>query len=125
MRHAMLLMSSVIAFTGSVSEQVTYERNLQPNQPLATRVRLLSAAYRDQITRVMAHRTNQPIICLCAGQGRDQGLLSVYVAHIGAHDRGDYGAFTLKKVDGRWQILEGGTDRLFGFVFQPRKLSGA
>jgi len=58
----------------------------------------------------MAHRTNQPIICLCAGQGRDLGLLFAYAAYIGAHDRGDYGSFTLKKVDGRWQILEGGTD---------------
>ncbi len=37
MRRAMLLMSSVFAFTGCVSEQVTYEPNLQPNQYLATR----------------------------------------------------------------------------------------
>ena len=55
--------------------------------------------------------TNQPIICSCAGQGGgNQGLLFVYTAYIGAHDRGDYGSFTLKKVDGQWKILQGGTD---------------
>gem|GEM_PF-6167612 len=58
----------------------------------------------------MAHRTNQPIICLCAGKGRNEGQLFVYTAYIGAHERADYGFFTLQKTDGEWKILEGGTD---------------
>jgi hypothetical protein len=66
MHHATLLMLSVIAFTGCVSEQVTYERNLQPNH-ISLHAHLLSIEDRDQIARLMAHRTNQPIICLCAG----------------------------------------------------------
>src|SRR5437879_5636134 len=107
MRRATLLIFSVIALTGCVSEQVTYERNMQPNH-ISRHARLLSQADREQIAHLMAHRTNQPIICLCAGQGRNEGLLFVYTAYIGAHDRGDYGFFTLKKADGRWQILQGG-----------------
>jgi len=110
MRRATLLIFSMIAFTSCVSEQVTYERNMQPNH-ISRYARLLSQTDREQIARLMAHRTNQPIICLCAGQGcRNQGLLFVYTAYIGAHDRGDYGSFTLKKVDGQWNILQGGTD---------------
>jgi len=110
MRRATLLIFSTIAFTSCVSEQVTYERNWQPNH-ISRHARLLSQTDREQIARLMAHRTNQPIICLCAGQGgRNQGLLFVYTAYIGAHDRGDYGSFTLKKVDGQWKILQGGTD---------------
>jgi len=109
MRAAVLSMLSIAALTGCVSEQTTYEYDLQPNH-LSRHARLLSQADREQIARLMAHRTNQPIICLCAGQGRNQGLLFVYTAYIGANDRGDYGFFTLKKVDGKWKILQGGTD---------------
>jgi hypothetical protein len=109
MRHATLLIFSIIALAGCVSEQVTYERNLQPNH-ISRHARLLSQADREQIARLMAHRTNQPIICLCASSGGSQSRLVVYTAYIGAHDRGDYGAFTLKKFDGQWKILEGGTD---------------
>jgi hypothetical protein len=109
MRAAVFSMLSIVAFAGCVSEQVTCEYDLQPNH-LSRHARLLPQDDRQQIARLMAHRTNQPIICLCAGQGGNQGLLFVYTAYIGAHDRGDYGFFTLKKIDGQWKILRGGTD---------------
>ena len=107
MRRATLLIFGSSMLLGCVSAQVAYERNMHPNH-ISRHARLLSQADREQIARLMAHRTNQPIICLCGGQ--DRNLLFVYTAYIGAHDRGDYGSFTLKKVDGQWKILEGGTD---------------
>ncbi len=113
--------SATALLAGCVSEQVTYQRDLEPNH-ISRNARAIFASDGPEIARLMAHRTNQPIICVCAGQGKARDLLFVYTAYIGAHDRGDYGSFTLQKLDGQWKVLKGGTDLdpIFACIDCPR-----
>jgi|ERR1700694_3505247 len=81
------------------------------SRPVSAYVRNLPQAEREQIARLMAHRTSQPIVCICEAKKPEyRGELYVYTAYHGAHDRGDFGSFTLKKKDSAWQIIDGGTD---------------
>jgi len=98
-----------LLLTGCASEQTTYERNLQPNH-ISRHARLLSQADREQVAHLMAHRTKQAIICLCAGQGENQGLLFVYTGPNGVYAPGGYGFFVLKKTHGQWRIMEKESD---------------
>ena len=74
-------------------------------------VRALPQTDREQIARVLAQRTSQYIVCICEAKRPEQaGRLYVYTAYPGAHERGGFGSFTLKKIAGSWQIIEAGTD---------------
>ena len=94
---------------GWASEQVTYERNLHPNH-ISRHARLLPRADPEQVAHMMARRTKQAIICLCAGRGENQGLLFAYTGRNGAYAPGGYGFFVLKKTGGQWRILEKESD---------------
>jgi hypothetical protein len=99
----------VLLLMGCASEQVTYERNLHPNH-ISRHARLLPQTDREQVARMMAHRTRQAIICLCAGRGENQGLLFAYTGSNGSYVPGGYGFFVLKKTDGLWRIVEKESD---------------
>jgi hypothetical protein len=109
MTRAVLLLIGAMAFLGCVNETVVYHRNLSPNY-VSPHARLLSEADRQQIARIMAHRTSQPMIDLCAGRGKNEGKFFVYTGYIGAKERGEFGFFTLTKINATWQIIGGGTD---------------
>jgi hypothetical protein len=101
---------TIALFSACVSESSVYERNLNPPRMTAF-VRSLPQADREQIARVMAHRTSQIIVCMCEAKRKEfAGELYVYTAYPGAHERGGFGTFTLKKIGGSWQVIEGGTD---------------
>lgn len=108
-RMRCLWVLTAIMLTGCASEQLTYERNLHPNH-VSRHAQLLPQADRDQVARLMAHRTSQAIICLCAGQGENKGLLFVYTGPNGGYAPGGYGFFVLKKSDGQWRIREKESD---------------
>jgi hypothetical protein len=100
----------VIALSSCVSESEVYQRNLNPPQ-MSAYVRALPQAEREQIASVMAHRTSQLIVCMCeAIRPQYRGELYVYTAYPGAHERGGFGFFALKKISGAWRVIEGGTD---------------
>jgi hypothetical protein len=99
-----------LAISACVSESDVYQRNLTPPR-ISAYVRTLPQVDREQIARVMARRTSQPIVCICEAKRPERaGELYVYTAYPGAQERGGFGTFTLKKIAGAWQITEGGTD---------------
>lgn len=105
-----LRLIAILAFTGCVSESQVYEWDLKPTY-VSAYARRLPGADREQIAKVMAHRTSQPIICLCETRDpKRPGGLFAYTGYIGAKERGQFGFFTLQKADGIWRIIKGGTD---------------
>jgi hypothetical protein len=99
-----------LAFSACVSESDLYQRNLTPPR-MSAYVRALPQADREQIARVMARRTSQSIVCICEAKRPEHAWeIYAYTAYPGAHERGGFGSFTLKKIDSTWQVIEGGTD---------------
>jgi hypothetical protein len=99
-----------VALSACANESVVYQRNLTPPR-MSAYVRALPQTDREKIARLMARRTSQVIVCICeAKRPEHAGELNVYTAYPGAHERGGFGYFTLKKVGGTWQVIEGGTD---------------
>jgi hypothetical protein len=108
MKHYAVL--AALALSACVSESAVYQRNVQPSY-LSPQAKRLSAAERDQIARLLAHRTRQSIIGMCfARNPKYRGQLSVYTAYPDAKTRGDYGTFTLAKTSGQWHIIDAGED---------------
>ena len=99
-----------IALSACINESEVYQRNLTSPR-ITPFVRELPQSERQQIARVMAHRTSQIIVCICEAKRKEYaGKLYVYTAYPGAHERGGFGSFTLKKIGGSWQVIDGGTD---------------
>ena len=108
--RTLFLLIAIGTLCACVSESSVYQRNLNPPRMTAF-VRSLPQAEREQIARVMADRTSQTIVCICEAKRKEYaGRLYVYTAYPGAHERGGFGTFTLKKIGGSWQVIEGGTD---------------
>jgi hypothetical protein len=105
-----LRLLAALAFSGCVSESQVYQWDLKPNY-VSAYARRLPRDDREGIAKVMAHRTSQPIICLCESRDpkRPEALFA-YTGYIGAKQRGEFGFFTLQKIDGSWRVIEGGTD---------------
>ena len=104
------LFMSLVALSACVSESDVYQRNLNPPR-VTPFVRALPQIEREQIARVMARRTSRTIVCICEAKRKEYaGELYVYTAYPGAHERGGFGTFTLKKIGGSWQVVDGGTD---------------